>query len=139
MSTLKERIEYLKINHRITPKALANGLSMDYDAFRMAVKRGNLSDLRYEKIEQIFNVSRTWLSKGIGDVMLTGKALTNAKTSKFNNEAAIRLHKLFKEYLPQEMHELWDQQLAEIIDLCEYKELYLKAKESLLGKKGSIF
>ena len=113
-------------------EALAKQVGVTGDAIGKAIKRNNIKTFYLNTFQEKFGISRKYIETGEGEIILSHKDMVSEPSSpygQFQGEIGVRLLNMLREYVPEDMTDILDKLDKEMIDLYEYREAYLKAKE----------
>lgn len=110
--------------------SLGQPLGISESAVRQFIKRNNVRILYLDILQDEFGINRNWVETGEGEMIITTSQVNEPKPKYGNsrNESGIRLLSMIQDYVPSAMQDVVKKLNDELIDLYEYKELYLRAK-----------
>ena len=134
MDTLGKRITFLLSKEGSNPNRLGKKLGIHPSTLKNYIDdKTTPHNLILDKISKYFNVSLDWLKTGEGDLSISDETLNVSEPTspygQFQGEIGVRLLNMLREYVPEDMTDILDKLDKEMIDLYEYREAYLKAKE----------
>jgi len=120
--TKGQRINLARKHLKFSFKRLGDYIDVSEAGVRAFIERNNVRDLYLDIFEKKLGISKNWIETGEGDMILQ-------TVEPVHQETILRFHEMMKPHLPEDLLEVWELKRKEIIDLLEYKEAYIRAKE----------